>query len=219
MPSDQTFIPDVSDLTAQSKSNHQGRSDVLEMSLDQAKSVQSAIQDSAEMQSILYKYMSGVIDEPELFELCDKENKIFSDAIKAMVIAMNLQGKSVSREIARINLPLSIYTEFYWKIDAHNLMHFLRLRSDSHAQKEIRDYAQVMCYMFKEWVPLTYAAFEEYRLKAVSLGGNAVELITRLLSLADTQIQMADAVETIAHDLNIGKRELSDLKSAFNLGN
>lgn len=73
-------------------------------------------------------------------------------------------GQDIAREIARINLPLSLYTQFYWQIDLHNLFHFLRLRLDSHAQSEIRAYAQALSACAKAVAPLAYAAFEEHLL-------------------------------------------------------
>jgi thymidylate synthase (FAD) len=79
----------------------------------------------------------------------------------------NLLDEGVAREIARINLPLSNYTEWYWKIDLHNLLHFLRLRLDSHAQYEIRVYAEAMAEIIKEVVPISWEAFEDYHLKSM----------------------------------------------------
>lgn len=73
-----------------------------------------------------------------------------------------------ARELARINLPLSNYTEWYWKIDLHNLFHFLRLRIDSHAQYEIRVYGEAMAQIVKEIVPLAWEAFNDYSLKALN---------------------------------------------------
>lgn len=78
-------------------------------------------------------------------------------------------GNGVAKEIARIILPLNIYTEFYWKIDLHNLLHFLELRLHPHAQYEIREYAKTILEIIKEWVPVTYEAFLEYRLKDLTI--------------------------------------------------
>lgn len=80
-----------------------------------------------------------------------------------------LRSFDVSRELARKDLPLSTYTEAYWKIDLHNLMHFLSLRLDSHAQYEIRMYAEALATIVKQIVPICWSAFEDYRLKAVTL--------------------------------------------------
>ncbi|POG51582.1 thymidylate synthase (FAD), partial [Wolbachia sp. wRi_2] len=74
--------------------------------------------------------------------------------------------QGLAREIARTNLMLNYYTQFYWKIDLHNLLHFLKLRADKHAQYEIRVYAEVMLDIIKKWVPLAYNAFVEYCLES-----------------------------------------------------
>ena len=83
----------------------------------------------------------------------------------------------VARELARMVLPLNAYTEWYWKIDLHNLMHFLSLRFDYHAQYEIRVYAEVMLNILKKWVPLTYEAFISHRLENISLSNKVVSFI------------------------------------------
>ncbi len=87
----------------------------------------------------------------------------------------------VARELARIVLPLSTYTQWYWKIDLHNLLHFIALRADPHAQYEIRAYAELLLGIVRRWVPLTAAAFEEYRLRGATLSATALEVIRRLL--------------------------------------
>ena len=89
--------------------------------------------------------------------------------------------KGLARELARMNLPATVYTQWYWKIALHNLFHFLRLRADTHAQYEIRAYAEAMCGIVRDWVPVAYAAFEDYRLGGVALSGRAVEVLRRRL--------------------------------------
>jgi thymidylate synthase (FAD) len=90
--------------------------------------------------------------------------------------------KGLARELARMNLPANVYTQWYWKVDLHNLFHFLRLRADAHAQYEIRTYADTMCGIVRDWVPFAYAAFEDYRLGAVQLSAKGVEVLKRRLS-------------------------------------
>lgn len=87
----------------------------------------------------------------------------------------------IARELARINLPLSLYTQWYWQIDLHNLFHFLKLRMDPHAQYEIRVYAKIMAEMVKKVAPLAYEAFEEHTLDARTLPGSTVEQLKPLL--------------------------------------
>ena len=83
----------------------------------------------------------------------------------------------IARELARINLPLSIYTEFYWEIDLHNLFHFLQLRLDHHAQREIREYAEVMLELVRKVCPIATEAFENHRLNGRSFSADEVEAI------------------------------------------
>ncbi|PKP73378.1 MAG: thymidylate synthase (FAD) [Alphaproteobacteria bacterium HGW-Alphaproteobacteria-6] len=90
--------------------------------------------------------------------------------------------KGLARELARMNLPANVYTQWYWKVDLHNLFHFLRLRADAHAQYEIRAYAEAICAIVRDWVPLAYAAFEDYRLGGVTLSGRAVAVLRRRLA-------------------------------------
>jgi thymidylate synthase (FAD) len=89
--------------------------------------------------------------------------------------------KGLARELARMNLPANVYTQWYWKVDLHNLFHFLRLRADAHAQYEIRVYAQKMCEIVADWVPAAYAAFEDYRLGGATLSGKAIDCVRRML--------------------------------------
>jgi len=89
--------------------------------------------------------------------------------------------KGLARELARMNLPANIYTQWYWKVDLHNLLHFLRLRADAHAQYEIRVYADAICSIVADWVPFAYAAFEDYRLGGATLSGTALDCVRRML--------------------------------------
>jgi thymidylate synthase (FAD) len=89
--------------------------------------------------------------------------------------------QGLARELARMNLPMNIYTQWYWKTDLHNLFHFLRLRADAHAQYEIRVYAEAIAAMTADWVPLAYAAFEDYRMGGVTLSSKAIDVLKRML--------------------------------------
>lgn len=91
-------------------------------------------------------------------------------------------GIGLARELARMNLTLNTYTQWYWKTDLHNLFHFLRLRADSHAQYEIRVYAQAMLETVKAWVPLSYAAFADYRLGAVTFSAKMLAVLKKMLA-------------------------------------
>ena len=89
--------------------------------------------------------------------------------------------RGIARELARMNLPANIYTQWYWKVDLHNLLHFLRLRADAHAQYEIRVYADAICSVVADWVPFAYGAFEDYRLGGATLSETALECVRRML--------------------------------------
>ncbi|UFM64555.1 FAD-dependent thymidylate synthase [Paracoccus sp. MA] len=102
------------------------------------------------------------------------------DHYEAMLSQEGQQG--LARELARMNLPANVYTQWYWKVDLHNLFHFLRLRADAHAQYEIRAYAEAICGIVRDWVPFAYAAFEDYRLGGVQLSARGVEVLRRRLA-------------------------------------
>ncbi|WP_428926009.1 FAD-dependent thymidylate synthase [Marinibacterium sp. SX1] len=101
------------------------------------------------------------------------------DNYQSMISTEGQQG--LARELARMNLPANIYTQWYWKVDLHNLFHFLRLRADAHAQYEIRVYAEEICKVVADWVPFAYGAFEEYRLGAQTLSATALDCVRRML--------------------------------------
>ena len=88
----------------------------------------------------------------------------------------------LARELARMNLPANIYTQWYWKVDLHNLFHFLRLRADAHAQYEIRVYAEEICKLVADWVPAAYGAFEDYRLGGATLSAKALDCVRRMIA-------------------------------------
>ncbi|UCC44074.1 MAG: FAD-dependent thymidylate synthase [Candidatus Zixiibacteriota bacterium] len=96
--------------------------------------------------------------------------------------------EGLARELARVNLPLSLYTEWYWKIDLHNLFHFLRLRMDSHAQKEFREYAAVMADIVRTVCPLAYEAFEDYIINSHTFSGLELAVLGDGLDRVETDI-------------------------------
>ena len=92
------------------------------------------------------------------------------------------EQQGLARELARMNLPMNIYTQWYWKTNLHNLFHFLRLRADVHAQYEIRVYAEEIKKIVSDWVPAAYKAFEDYRLGGVQLSSNGLDCIKKMLA-------------------------------------
>ncbi|MEL7299018.1 MAG: FAD-dependent thymidylate synthase [Pseudomonadota bacterium] len=115
-----------------------------------------------------------------VLELLKADSTRAYDNYEAMISTEGQQG--LARELARMNLPTNIYTQWYWKVDLHNLFHFLRLRADSHAQYEIRVYADEMCKIVADWVPLAYRAFEDYRLGGATLSARALDCVKRMVA-------------------------------------
>ncbi|MGH7055296.1 MAG: FAD-dependent thymidylate synthase [Stellaceae bacterium] len=144
---------------AQSKSNRQGREEVL--SPEEARQVLQWIKEESTRDYTVY-------------------TKLLNKDASGNIIDENRHG--LARELARIVLPTNIYTQWYWKTDLHNLMHFLSLRADSHAQYEIRAYAEIMLDILKRWVPLTHAAFVEYQKEAALISRTGLAVIRRLLA-------------------------------------
>jgi thymidylate synthase (FAD) len=153
------YVPERSQIAAQASVNRQGRGELLSDS--ETDRVLQLLKRDAE---IVYA------DYLELLNQDESGNQLASDR------------SGIARELARMNLSLNFYTQWYWKIDLHNFMHFLKLRADPHAQFEIRAYADKLLEIFKLWTPLTYEAFLEYRLHAINLSKSSVEVIQRLLS-------------------------------------
>lgn len=115
-----------------------------------------------------------------VLETLKRDAATLYDHYEDMLSQEGQQG--LARELARMNLPMNIYTQWYWKVDLHNLFHFLRLRADAHAQYEIRVYAEAIAQAVKDWVPLAFAAFEDYRLGGVTLSGKAIAVLKRRLA-------------------------------------
>ncbi len=104
--------------------------------------------------------------------------------------------QGLARELARMNLSLNFYTQWYWKIDLLNLLHFVWLRADPHAQYEIRAYADEILKVIRDWVPLTYDAFMDYRMNAASISGPALAVLRRRLNGEDVDQQSSGLTKT-----------------------
>ncbi|RZI47669.1 FAD-dependent thymidylate synthase [Rickettsiales endosymbiont of Peranema trichophorum] len=153
------YVPAQENLAAQSTSNKQGRAGTL--SGEEARRVLDIFKNDSQQCYNHYVEMMNI------------------DDVSGDVIDEDRSG--LTRELARINLPVSSYTQLYWKIDLHNLLHFLRLRSAPGAQYEIREYAKVILDIVKKWVPFTYDAFVNYKLNAATISANGLEVIRRML--------------------------------------
>ena len=126
------------------------------------------------------------------------------------LISPTFHSRKMAREIARAVLPVSVYTEWYWKIDLHNLLHFLRLRLDQHAQYEIRVYAEVMAKIVKDAYPIIWEAFEDYKLDSMRVTKPEKELIAKLLKkkkIKFTEEEIVKAAESIGLT---NKREIGE---------
>ena len=178
------YLPKKEHLAAQSKNNRQGRGEVLEG--DQANKVLSLLKDDAE-------------------RTYDNYETMLNERYDGSVVDENEHG--LARELARMNLTLNTYTQWYWKTDLLNLMNFLRLRADSHAQYEIRAYADAMLDTLKSWVPITYDAFLDYRVGGTEVSSKGKILIQKLIK--GEKIDMESS--------GLSKREWNELMEAFSL--
>jgi thymidylate synthase (FAD) len=121
----------------------------------------------------------------------------------------SLLEKGLTRELSRMVLPVSNYTEWYWKIDLHNLFHFLKLRLDAHAQYEIRVYAEAMAELVKEIVPLAWEAYEHYMLNSISLSQGELSIIADMIPTSELDVE-----QCIKYGLS--KREAVEFVDKFN---
>ena len=138
-------------------------------------------------------------------EYLSRQEKDFLEA--ATNLYKNRLDFGIAKEQARKDLPLSTYTEAYWKCDLHNILHFLALRMDSHAQKEIRDYATIIGQqIIKPLFPLVWEAFEDYRLNAMVLTGPEITLLSNFFST-----NVTPTTDEIQNCTTLGKREKSEL--------
>lgn len=179
------YIPAPEQLAAQSVANRQGRGDVLQG--DEAARVLAMLRDDAAQ---CYDHYEEMLNEDSDGNPRDPERP------------------GLARELARMNLPLNIYTQWYWKVDLHNLLHFLSLRADPHAQYEIRVYADAMLDMVRRWLPIACEAFEDYAVGGAHLSRHGIDIVRRML-----------AGETVTQeDSGLSKREWSELMELLGRG-
>jgi thymidylate synthase (FAD) len=153
------YIPAPEHVAAQATTNRQGREQVLEGTA--AQRVLDLLRGDAE------RAYAGYVE-------------LLNEDAAGAPISPSRPG--LARELARINLTLGFYTQWYWKTDLHNLMHFLSLRADPHAQYEIRAYAEAILGTLARWAPMTYAAFLEYRMNAALISATGLKVIRRLIA-------------------------------------
>jgi thymidylate synthase (FAD) len=169
-------------IAAQSKVNKQGRDDLLPA--EEASDVLAMIKAESARS---YTNYTKLLNEDQGGRILDESRH------------------GIARELARMVLPANIYTQWYWKIDLHNLLHFLSLRADAHAQYEIRVYADAMLDVVKRWVPITCDAFLQHRLQSVTLSAAAWKVVKRKLAGEDVT----------ENNSGLGKREWRELMAAL----
>ena len=179
---DEFYIPDPQNIAAQSKKNHQGRDEEKQLSVVEQNRILEILKTDSQNG---YNHYLEMMNEDKKGNIIDKSKD------------------GVARELARMNLTLNCYTEWYWKINLHNLFHFLALRTYSHAQYEIREYANIMLDMVKKWVPHSFAAFEKYRIGGKEFSRDEIATIKKLVK--------GQKVEQ--ENSNLSKREWNELKN------
>lgn len=181
---DEFYMPDAAQLAVQSKDNKQGRGDAL--TPEQSAEVLRMLRQDAERNFTSYHQLLNT----------DENGRTIDEG-----------AEGIARELARIGLPLSTYTQMYWQTNLHNLMHFLRLRADPHAQFEIRIYAEKILELMADWVPLTSEAFRDYQLEAGRLSRMELALVKDLLT--------GKATIAEAEGYGMTKREIREFRERF----
>ncbi|MCH9753374.1 MAG: FAD-dependent thymidylate synthase [Alphaproteobacteria bacterium] len=176
------YMPEKDQMAVQSKTNMQGRGDLL--SPEQAEKVSALLREDSER---CYKHYEEMLNEDAEGNTVNEDNPKFA------------------RELARMNLTMNYYTEWYWKINLHNLLNFIRLRADNHAQYEIRVYAQAMLDIVKRWVPFTYEAFDEHRMNGSNISRKGMEVVK----------QMIAGKEVTQEESGMTKREWNELMNTL----
>lgn len=177
------YLPEAADLGGPPETNRQGRGAPLS-----AAGAEAALQTIAGQSTAAYATYAKLLGLPAGAD----------DTEEATT-------EGLARELARMVLPTNFYTQWYWKIDLHNLFHFLSLRADPHAQAEIRAYALKLCEVVEKWVPLAYEAFRDYRLDGVGLSGPALKVLRRML--AGEEVALAGS--------GLSKREWTELMATL----
>jgi len=190
-----TYVPEAEQIAYQSPVNKQGRSTIASEVV--AVNLQNKLRENARDTFRRYHDFLGR-SRPD-------EQGSFPDGSYAKV----QENGGISREVARINLPLSTYTQWYWKLDLHNLLHFLFLRLDEHAQWEIRQYAKVMAEMVKAVCPMAWEAFVDYRQKAIRVSLPELEALAVLVS----QFHAGKSSSLEGHETRLNKRELEEFRT------
>ena len=176
------YLPSKENLAAQSTNNRQGRGELINGK--QADYILDMLKKDAEHTYANYELML---------------NEKFDGS------TINENNKGLARELARMNLTLNTYTQWYWKTDLLNLLNFLSLRADDHAQYEIRAYADIMIDTLKRWVPITYEAFMDYRVGGMELSSKGKSVISKMIKGEGCDFENS----------KLSKREWNELMQSF----
>ena len=176
------YLPSKENLAVQSTGNRQGRGDIINGK--QADNILNILKKDAAQTYADYELM-------------------LNERYDGSVIKENSKG--LARELARMNLTLNTYTQWYWKTDLFNLLNFLSLRADSHAQYEIRAYANVMINSLKRWVPITFEAFMDYRMGSMELSAKGKAVIQKMIKGENCNFEAS----------KLSKREWNELMESF----
>lgn len=206
-PKDTFYIPEISQICGQSKTNKQGRSERI--SVAAATAIQKAIVKHSENSMSLYRSITNTTHE----------DTYLHDVLQAVFEDDNFPEDGIARELARMVLPVNLYTEWYWKNDLNNYLKFLGLRADPHAQYEVREYAHCMEDILKAWVPEIYEAYIDYVKEAVTLSGPEVAMLRKVFHVnSQAAGQMREQIMQFRQD-DVTKHRLSqrEADSLYNI--
>ncbi len=204
------YIPEGEQLATQSATNNQGRGEISageQLALGSVPGRQTEPQQGSRRKTARERTADVQRAKATQEEAQRVQGSMTTDAQRSFDQYDSLLTAGFARELARIGLPLSTYTQWYWKTDLHNLLHFLALRGDAHAQWEIQEYARVILDVVERWVPLTANAFHRYRIGGARLSAEGLSAVKRIL--AGEEIDPAE--------LEMSSREWRELKEMLGL--
>ena len=202
------YVPEGGQLATQSATNNQGRGQVSageQLTLGSVPAPEAEPQQGPRRRTARERTAKAQRARATQTEAQRVQESMTTDAQRSFDQYDSLLSAGFARELARIGLPLSTYTQWYWKTDLHNLLHFLALRGDAHAQWEIQEYARVILDIVERWVPLTANAFHRYRVGGARLSAEGLSAVKRML--AGEEIDPAE--------LEMSPREWRELKETL----
>ena len=204
------YIPEGDQLAIQSATNNQGRGQISageQLTLGSVPAPEAGPQQGTRRRTARERTAQVQRARATQEETQRVQESMRADANWLFEVYEQLIDDGFAREVARIGLPLSTYTQWYWKTDLHNLLHFLALRGDPHAQWEIQEYARVILDIVERWVPLTANAFHRYRIGGARLSAEGLSAVKRMLA----------GEEIDSTTLEMSPREWRELKETLGL--